>query len=335
VQQFIKRFGGFVLVFLATSVLAGRTYERLFMRHSKIFVQESSLRSVASDVNTLFVGDSHVGAGIDPKAFRRGFNLAYDGENFVGSYLKLKQVFDDPSMRSSIRTVVCGVDPNQFSSYKAGPPKRNFLVWRRYFTIPDVFARFEVSDSLGFAALSRFFPHYSEMKNAERFLRQSESTRKAMSSVRDGFFEKIADFGEKSTARREAEGRRRAFAHFASRTLYDPLLESNFWDLVDLCESSGVQLVLVTVPCSKEYIRPAVEECGVDFGHERLRPGLKKRTGVSFFGFSEIFMEQTSLFADSDHLNAEGAERFSRILSAAISDLPSEGLGVGFEPTGD
>lgn len=310
----------FALLAAAFSVGASRAYETLVMGTSKISIQDRGFRAASSSWSTLIMGDSHVGFGIDPSFLPGSYNAGFDAENYAGTLFKLRYVLNNRP--GSVRMVVCSFDPNMFSSYKAAPPMRNAFVWRRYFNLSNVIGVYGPWQALGYLTVSRVFPHNGELASFVKFVRVSMIEQQPPPQVLQGHFTTSFRFDSLSEAQRTTQGTRRAASHFENQVLYDPLMTDCFWQIVDLCESRGIRLVLVTLPGTDDYYRPATEIYGVDRENQSLRLDLGNRSGVVILGYSDLFFERDDLFMNPDHLNEEGAQLFSRYLAQDLQSVP-------------
>ena len=87
--------------------------------------------------------------------------------------------------------------------------------------------------------------------------------------------------------------------------------------LIDACREEGFIPILVTTPYLREYTDEIKEE-EPDFldGFYELVNRIVEKTGVAYYdyGFDDRFIERYDWFMNSDHLNVEGARRFTNIL---------------------
>ena len=89
------------------------------------------------------------------------------------------------------------------------------------------------------------------------------------------------------------------------------------YGMIDLCRQLGARPILVTVPYLREYtdyIRENDPEFFGDF--YAVIEEIRQKTGIEYYdyGLDERFCDDYSLFINSDHLNREGARRFTNIL---------------------
>ena len=66
------------------------------------------------DIQTVFIGDSHIEMGIDDRLFPRSVNLAKSSDGYIYSYAKLKIIL---TTHPQIRRVLLGYSYHNLSSY--------------------------------------------------------------------------------------------------------------------------------------------------------------------------------------------------------------------------
>ena len=89
------------------------------------------------------------------------------------------------------------------------------------------------------------------------------------------------------------------------------------YGMIDLCRQLGARPILVTVPYTREYtslIRKNDPEFFPEF--YSVIEEIRHNTGIEYYdyGFDERFCDDYGLFLNSDHLNREGARRFTNTL---------------------
>ena len=89
------------------------------------------------------------------------------------------------------------------------------------------------------------------------------------------------------------------------------------YEIIRLCREKGVEPVLVTTPFLSEYTDTIAANDPEFFEEFRaLVDQIVQDTGVRYYDYSrdERFIYDYSLFRDTDHMNKEGARRFTGIL---------------------
>ena len=92
-------------------------------------------------------------------------------------------------------------------------------------------------------------------------------------------------------------------------------------DMIVMCKEIGVTPILITPPFTKEY-NSIIKEDATKFYNEfyRIIEQICENMGVEYYNYSEDkrFENKYDLFANSDHLNKEGARVFTKIVMEEI-----------------
>lgn len=124
----------------------------------------------------------------------------------------------------------------------------------------------------------------------------------------------VAEFANRAAARFDR--------HFNNKENYFlPEREAQLREVINYCKEHGITPVLITTPFSVYYNNPVPEEF-LDQFHSTINL-IASDTGVNYYDYSHDsrFTENLTLFSDSDHLNAEGADYFMEILEEEIPEL--------------
>lgn len=124
----------------------------------------------------------------------------------------------------------------------------------------------------------------------------------------------VAAFADRAAARFDR--------HFNNKeTYFLPEREAQLREIIDYCKEHGITPVLITTPFSVYYNAPVPEEF-LDRFYSTINL-IASDTGVNYYDYShdDRFMENLTLFSDSDHLNETGANYFMEILKEEVPEL--------------
>lgn len=96
------------------------------------------------------------------------------------------------------------------------------------------------------------------------------------------------------------------------------------YGMIELCRELGARAILVTVPYTRDYTETVKENDPEFFGDFYAEiENIQKNTGIEYYdyGFDERFRDEYELFINSDHLNREGARRFTNTLLREVLSL--------------
>lgn len=99
------------------------------------------------------------------------------------------------------------------------------------------------------------------------------------------------------------------------------------YGMIELCRQIGAKPILVTVPYTREYT-DIIRKNAPDFFAEfySVVEKIRRKTGVEYYdyAFDERFCGDYSLFINSDHMNMEGARRFTNTLLREVLGIDAE-----------
>lgn len=124
----------------------------------------------------------------------------------------------------------------------------------------------------------------------------------------------VAEFANRAAARFDR--------HFNNKeTYFLPERETQLLEVIDYCKEHEFTPVLITTPFSVYYTDPVPEDFLDRFYSTVNR--IASDTNVNYYDYSHDsrFSENLTLFSDSDHLNAEGADYFMEILAEEVPEL--------------
>ncbi|MBQ7155247.1 MAG: SGNH/GDSL hydrolase family protein [Synergistaceae bacterium] len=98
------------------------------------------------------------------------------------------------------------------------------------------------------------------------------------------------------------------------------------YGMIRLCRELGARPILVTVPYTRDYTDTIKKNDPEFFGEFYAEiEEIKRNTGIEYYdyGFDERFCDAYELFINSDHLNREGARKFTDILLSEVLGITS------------
>lgn len=124
----------------------------------------------------------------------------------------------------------------------------------------------------------------------------------------------VAAFAERAAARFDR--------HFNNKDNYFlPEREEQLREIIAYCKEHEITPVLITTPFSIYYNSPVPEEF-LDHFYSTVNL-IASDTDVNYYDYShdDRFMENLTLFSDSDHLNEAGTKYFMEILEEEVPEL--------------
>jgi hypothetical protein len=87
-----------------------------------------------------------------------------------------------------------------------------------------------------------------------------------------------------------------------------------------LCGEWGATLVWVRLPVTREYYEQAITMFPADEWQRKVDAEVRTHPNMVFLNAHDMFFDKNELFADANHLNYAGSERFSSWLYAQLVD---------------
>ena len=278
-------------------------------------------------IDLLFVGDSTMREGLT-KAFKFNwqedtgqtittFNGGMGASSTVEHYLLLRKALQE---QPQLKAVVYGIIGYRMTDPHFGPQASiPSLIFVEYYQEPDVAAAFQNEvhplGELKFQ-IERRIPIYVERYG---FWQKVEKLRRQWGAIglpakEETRFGRVEDFGTLIHPKRdhfEAHGRAVAAGQTGLRGPCQQFIED--------CRERNIPLVVVKMPMSQSH-RDKFEENEIWTGYLEALRKLLADEGVTLIDASNwIPLSDKEAFADEIHLNAKGAELFTRRLSRELS----------------
>lgn len=261
----------------------------------------------------VFLGDSHVADSLDPGRFGQACNFASDGESYIHNYYKLRWLV---GRVPSLRLVVLPADLHSFSSFRAQRVAVNGE-WARYIDYPELGRlqgrRLRLARDYARLRLFGFRGQYRRL-----WERGLLGRGQAPAAGIDRGFKPIFGFFIKKG--RNERGLRRARRQLEGVNLFSPDMVLYFRKTLDLAQERGLAVVLLRFPVTPEYLSVAEILVPVEEFYARVR--RLAGPGVVLLDRHDVLQEPPGRwFRDAQHLNQDGARRFSDLIRADLERL--------------
>ncbi len=269
--------------------------------------------AMRDEVDVLALGDSHVKWGIDA-SLPGAFNYALPGESHVQSYYRLRSLLDERG--DAIRAVVLSADPHTLARH----PDDQFRHYYAGFVDPFELAAVDGGwfERLGEALRGRFAPYVGQRANLVAYLetgRPPEARWLDQVEMQAGALASERRITEYSPEGRRAKARQRIRFHFGPAPAVDATRLHYLEQILRLCEERGVRALFVRFPLSVAYLEALGDARAFDAA---IAERVEASPAAELLDARLMFAGDPSVFADVDHLNAEGARRLTRRVAAKL-----------------
>ncbi len=312
--EYIKALCFLALVLFGSRLLSAG-YSSYVMSKSLPERTEGQLAEAGPSIDVLITGDSHSKCGIDPDVLGNAFNYAIFNESYLKTYYKLKSLFEGGDKK--IGTVIIPLDLHSFGGYRIDEFDP-LHYWARYVDFGEVGRIRGRRAHYAFTGIrARFFSYVDNDQNVFWSLDDAISAPSERGlKMRGGYTRLRTNFAKRPQEYRDREISKRAGRHFGKGAVFDDDMAHYFRKLVELCEENGVRVAVVSLPIPKEYYDAAAKKISVDELDSKVAALLDKYPDALRLDYRNLFFDRTELFADTDHMNEEGA----KILSGMLRD---------------
>ena len=257
-----------------------------FFTHEKLQIPKRSV---------LIMGDSHTHRALNPKYFNSALNLSRPAEPYLLTYHKLNKVLEVYTPD----TLILGLGPQNLSNYNnqkfVRPKWASEMARRAYPLVPlsKIEQWIEVDHATYFRVFWRecaFYPRPRHMKELGGYKNFYETTFEGLPTTLQTHY------------------------HLGGKDAKLSKVSLHFLRAIErLCESKGVELVVINTPLHARYREaiPSEIKAGLRLEFERLD------SAATVLNYGALSLPD-SLFLNGDHLNAYGAKEFTK---RVIKDL--------------
>jgi hypothetical protein len=294
-----------VLLLFPFSSLVGVVEYRLRQVPNEYSYTKRALESKAGQVEVLITGTSHAQNGVAPEYLvKPAFNLAYGSQSlYYDTQLVSKYVDSMPNLK----LVIFGISYHALEYRLMNSVER----WRSDFY--SLVYRIPAEDGEGRFKLANY--SYIALYTPKEALRLATGglLGAAEREAQRNLTPVVVTQGEVS----ESFGKARVQLHEGQMRQGD--MDANVAALQRVCEllkQRNVSIVFITVPVHQTYY----DQINAT-SYQRMQATMKRiseRWGVPYFNYLRDSRFKKDDFVNSDHLNREGAEKFTRILNEDV-----------------
>ncbi len=308
-HAYLGRCLAFFVVFLLCSTMLQQIYVRLVVSRGTNATTDAQFYSEASPLTFLVMGDSHAKDGVDPSELgASAFNFASYGEGYFQTYWKLKRIVEEQPRQ--IETIILPLDDHSFASYRRYRIA-DTVYWQRYIDYLAVSRDHPELEGMTKFLTANLFGYFADGRSMAKALRKPEP-------LRSGFKPRPEAFWKLSESRRNLDATARARIHLGRGGFADPVLLEAFRGCLELGKAHGIRIVVVAFPVSREYGDALATYSARSVYRDEVDRILRSSPLTLFLDFQQVYFDRGEMFADPDHLSAQGSTEFSHLLGNTI-----------------
>jgi hypothetical protein len=307
-------------------LLAARLIDRIFFRPESVFARTvKGFEEQKDQIQILFMGQSEMKYAIIPKMMPyKSYNFADLGENYIGTYLKLKYYMDQ---MPRLKMVVLALPLPSFSSARLNWAERRNFSLSNYFSYGYITRQDfkELYKMKGFIVVRQKISNFSPLLDRVQFKFFQKNIKKWIQNqpipktvIEDGYVR------SPGSAVMEGLAERRVSLHFQenNKNDFDKDLLSYFERILVLCHQRGVKVVTLMTPMTDYYIKHAEKYITKADLYEKVLTNPQYSPYIyKHLDYLDLYAKDHTLFVDIDHLNHKGATAFSELMASELSKV--------------
>ncbi len=315
-SNFVKSVS-FILIFILIHGIIDHFYIPWLRSSNSYEITRRQFEESNDRICILVVGDSHAKFDVNPEYFTGLFNFAFNGENYIQTYFKIRHYLDEGKLNSDL--VIIPIDLHSFSSFRTNSIG-DTAFWKRYMDF------FELGIQKGdlYHYLRLWLQgEFSYLGGMDEVIKKIVIEDDAdFSEIVQGFFVLEREY-EKSTDEFIITSAQNSTSyHFKGQTLLDKDLITYFLKLIDLLESHGISILYVWYLITHEYYSEASKYVPADDFFNQVVELIPGDSGSKpILDYHDLYWGQNHLFYNAGHLNSTGADLFSQRLHTDIANL--------------
>ena len=309
-HKFIKKSGLFALIFICIIFILNSIYINTIEKNKleirkKLEWQEHKKTLSDTTLDCAFWGDSHTMSGLNPEYIKNSFNFGNDGENYIETYFKIKNLIEKENIK--VKSFILEIDTHTFSNTLLTDNRLfNQLDYKDYMSLED-FASLTEKNHLTILLESEIKIIGAGTEIINYFIKGPNSK-----ILKSGWQKNTKDFSENKDSTLTAKKYSR---HFEK----DPILIENnifnyFQKTLEIANENQIKIVFIKYPVSYEYDNELKKH---DLPRDDYYKDLFARidettTNYTVLDYYDLFFKHPEYLNDSDHLNYIGSEILSR-----------------------
>jgi len=302
----MKKFIQYISVFLLPIILMGFIFELLIRRIPNDYeYKKNYLDHHAEEVNTLFLGSSHVYYGIDPKYIKSSFNASYISQSFDYD-LEILRKYEHKW--KNLKYIVIPVDYFSFYGRLENSPEawraKNYRIYYDINTDHKIFNGTEMlSNKLG-VNLSHLYSYYLKGENDI-----SCSNLGWGWSYKAVKHKNLIKSGTAAAARHTAKNN---LQYAANLHLLD--------EIIAFGEQKHIKILLFTSPAYKSYVTHLSKQ-QLNATLSTIKKLNSAHQTIKYYNLLQDSTFQAQDFYDGDHLNEIGAKKLSLKMNVLLGKI--------------
>jgi len=311
-KSFIIKLFVFLGLLIGVSLALNELYKSFLRNNYFSYEKDRQFRNYTGKLEYLLMGDSHIQNGINPEFLENSFNYAGAWENYVQTYYKLKNIVEE--QKRIPENIILPVDLGSFTSFRRERFKNDHY-WVNYMDYFEVAENFGDRLFINKWIIGNYFTYAECYESLFKYL----TRKKRENMFPNGFKPCIVRNTE--SEERELDGERIANLYFKNYSYYNSDLGDYFGKMLEFCEQHKIHVILIKMPVAREYCVQASGYFSKDSLYNTVGNIIEKhKDNTTLLDYQELFFDNPEYMYNHDHLNYNGANEFTRILSRRLKE---------------
>jgi hypothetical protein len=267
--------------------------------------KNKQLLNKADSIETLILGGSHTFYDLDPAQINANmYNLAFVSQSLEFDYLLLNKYINDlPNLKQVVLMVAYLTYSQRWDEAETN--------WRKY----HYYKFYDITPPIGLS-IQKFYPELCiiPMKQVLKKVGKYIHREPLITCTETGWCSNY--YKSESTKNFEREAKLAIMRHENGSIDFSPGIQS-MEKIIGLCHQKDIQIIMISFPVRPEYIINA-NKYKFEKNIKTSEDFSKLYSNIKYYNYINDPRITGEDFYDADHLNDEGAKKFSRILKKEV-----------------
>jgi hypothetical protein len=251
-----------------------------------------------NNIDTLIIGDSHV-RRLDTNIINNSINIGEAAENYINHYHKFKIYIDRDKIP---KRIIIPYDLHSFSSY------------RLIYTNKELFYSNEI-DLIDIIMINYRILHKYNSNRSIRYLKED-----VIFNYVGNLYEKGSNNSEKKEINISNHAKKRVENVINNSLSIEPINIKYLNRIIKLANDNNIEIYLLKPPLNKDFINEAEKYMNIEEYYREVGSLIKSNKKLKLLDFQNEFINDDSMFINSDHLNNQGANIISMKIQQIIEN---------------
>ena len=316
--KFIKRMSLFLLILIILILTINLIYTKFILERSIVYRQDQIYKEYISSLpekklDFSFFGDSHTMVAVNPQYIPNSFNFGIGAENYIITYYKLKRILDEGV---EINTIVLELDLHTFSGILTNEENLFSKLW----FYSDFVSYNEIKEIRGGFIIGLWiesnFPFLGKGDEFRFVIDKPEVV-----NISFGWVENKKNFSE--IENKVELAKKECRSHFGEEERISDISFEYFIKTIELAKKNDINIIFIKYPITKEddFVLTEKNITKEDYYKTIFNEINKTLENYYVLDYYNLYFDNPEYFGDSDHLNYNGAEVFSKSLYKDLNYL--------------